>query len=83
MKVEFLNEEKTRALLTRGWWLWKKQAFVRRKWADETRWWVYESTDRDCELDVNKFIRKALEWTSVTKQEWISAAKIPEARLLR
>jgi hypothetical protein len=28
MKIEFLNENKTQALLTRGFWLWKKQAKV-------------------------------------------------------
>lgn len=83
MKVEFLNEEKTRALLTRGWWRWKKQAIIRRKWADETRWWVYESTGRDCDLDVNTIMRKGLEWSRVSKQEWVSPAKIPEARWLK
>lgn len=51
MKVEFLNEDMTKARLTRGLWFWRVEALVHRiEWQDEKNdtcsSWIYTETGK-------------------------------------
>lgn len=57
MKIEFLNSERTEALLTRGHLWWKERAFVSRGVARPSVMpyrWVYTLTGEDCGWDLDK-----------------------------
>lgn len=93
MKIQWLDDERTRAIVTRGWWR-KRQAEVRRL-TDKERAdayhsdrWVFASGDRASEL--NSWLeserdaqRKLDEKRAVEERNWRPVAEIPEARVRR
>lgn len=75
MKVEFLNDEKTEALVTVG-WIWKKQATLIRSVYYGKVYWEFSGTTKSWwrEDEIEK-ARGSPIWTKV--------AKLPEARWLK
>lgn len=94
MKVEFLNEVLTEAIVTRGWWLWKEQARVSRlvrkvknkkgKEREEIEWFYTENGDLFYNLDwlgEEKFLEDPLpekERTKILLERRRANAEVPE-----
>jgi hypothetical protein len=85
VKIEWLNPERTKARLTKG-WIWKKQAFVEHKRErgpgipDD---WYYANGQQcrrglEALLDYKRWEPEEDAWTPVPRL----AAPLPEARLL-
>lgn len=85
MKIEWLNAECTEAIVTRGWWRWKRQAHVKRDGG-----WFFAVSGRYVSQSIIRALQKAHErakrdedrrkvdadWTPVRR------ARLPEARLI-
>ncbi len=92
MRVEWLNPSRTRALLVRGFWWWKKVATVEFLLYNNPRCidpgWHYvngPTLDNGLRKLVSAADVRAKELEEEGKEaaQWVKLGKIPEARLLR
>lgn len=77
MKIEFTNEDCTKASVTRGVWFWKKRAEVFRSRENQQDWY-YLRTRVWVGLDLNRALQHAREFDA----PWDTIAGLPGARLL-
>ena len=94
MRIQWLNDERTRAIVIKGRWWWKRQAEVRRLTETERLdayhydRWVFASGDREPELsawveDRRDKQRRLEEKRAEEERNWRRADKLPEARVRR
>jgi hypothetical protein len=93
VKIEWLNAEMTEARVTRGFWWWKRVAFVRRdeKGEEETldygdgeseTWvmrWYYPASELWCSY----YLNRRIENERARDLSWQRVRPVPRARLLK
>lgn len=84
MRIQWLNDEKTEAYVTRGIWWWRRVAVVRRnsqplkREYNADKWWVYAAINKwvEHELDAQ------LEERRDEDRTWARPGSLPSARVL-
>lgn len=88
MKITWLNPQLTEALVTRGWWRWKRQARVQSKSGAYERW-VFAGTDVEVDWKVRRYLNDAVTQIYVERireaerSNWQPASSLPEAKAVR
>jgi len=71
VRIEWLNESRTRARLIKG-WLRKKEAIVERR-----TWWYFEGTEHKVAFWRDSWLDYAMQ-----RPHWTPVRRLPEARLI-
>ena len=91
MRIEWLNDEMTEAVVTRGVWRWKRRALVKlqprpKTYDQENAVWAYAISGKDCEYDLVSSLdscRKSTRKRRQHEQDWQPVSPMPRARVVK
>lgn len=91
MRITWLNPSLTEALVTRGWWRWKRQAMVQSVQSKSGAYdkWVFAGTDVEVDWKVRRYLNDAITEIYVKRIReaercnWQLVSSLPEAKAVK
>jgi hypothetical protein len=86
VKVEWLNDQRTFARVSRGWFWWRRVAVLyRSKTSNRDQdpiYWAYEISDRFTSARIDRFLERERNWYPADWRKVGDGAPLPAARIL-
>lgn len=89
MTIEWLDEECTEAIVTRGWFRKESAEVIRNHGGQNNHWnWYFKNTGRcvcDVDYSLGETIESRRDWARkriADSRDWVDTGRFPKARLL-